>query len=153
MQPVACAVFAATVLSSLSCAQLPGQAYIVTINGTVTTVIEPLDAPAATFSGTDSLGAPTTVETTEPVTASTTPVAISLTQLIGVSSPTSSMSIAPQIATPGSTRSATSTATGLSGSAIGSPDKSYAAPALRSSSKIVIGLNISLGLIILAIRI
>lgn len=80
-------VFAATVFTSLSLAQLPGQAYIVTINGTITTVIEPFDAPGATFTGTDSLGMPTTVETTEPVTASTTPVAVSLTQLIGDSSP------------------------------------------------------------------
>jgi len=140
MRQSALTSFAATVLSSLSLAQLPGQAYIVTINGTITTVIEPLDAPGATYTGTDSLGMPTTVETTEPVTASTTPVAVSLTQLIGDSSPT----------TTGSTQSDTFAAASLSGAAIGSPTKTSAALALLSPSRIVIGMGIPFSLIILA---
>ncbi len=142
MRPGVLPIFAAAMFTSLSSAQLPGQVYIVTINGTITTVIEPLDAPGATFTGTDSLGIPTTVETTEPVTASTTPVAVSLTQLIGDSSPT----------TTGSTQSDTRTAASLSGAAIGSPTKPSAALALLSPSRIVIGMGIPFSLIILAIK-
>lgn len=107
---VACAIFAASVLSNLALAQLPGQAYIVTINGSVTTIIEPLDAPAATFTGTDSLGLPTSVETTEPVTATTTPVALSLSQLIGASSATGVTSASASLS---STGPASSTAFGF----------------------------------------